>query len=185
MERNNVYRHLQFTSGVYDPPNSTAVGVQIELFLCPSNWRTGESNYAACHHDVEAQIAEDNHGVFFLNSSVRAEEIDDGLSNTIFLGEKVEDDGLTWASGTRATLRNTGLPLNWVNGNKAVPSGTAPFNMNSLQFVGGFSSTHPGGANFAFGDGSVRYLSDSISIDVYRQLGHRADDAPLDERGLY
>jgi prepilin-type processing-associated H-X9-DG protein len=41
--------------------------------------------------------------------------------------------------------------------------------------VGGFSSRHPGGANFAFGDGSVRFLKSTISPRVYRRLGNRAD----------
>ena len=47
--------------------------------------------------------------------------------------------------------------------------------------VGGFCSDHPGGANFAFGDGSIRYISDTISMQVFQQLGHRADGQLLDE----
>ena len=42
-------------------------------------------------------------------------------------------------------------------------------------FVGGFSSSHPGGANFAMGDGSIRYIVETLSMSVYRNLGHRAD----------
>ena len=45
-------------------------------------------HYAGCHHDVEAPIAANNTGVFFLNSSVRYEDITDGSSSTIFIGEK-------------------------------------------------------------------------------------------------
>ena len=41
--------------------------------------------------------------------------------------------------------------------------------------VGGFGSYHPGGANFAFGDGSVRFLSESTPPEMLQQLGHRAD----------
>jgi len=127
----------------------------------------GTSNYAGCHHDTEAPIAETNNGAFILNRALRVEDFSDGLSQTIFLGEKVVDAGdLGWMSGTRATLRNTG----WSPGGLPFP-GTAI----KGQTVGGFGSTHPGGAQFALGDGSVQFFSDSIAQVVFQQLGHRAD----------
>ena len=42
-------------------------------------------------HDVEAPIDTTNNGSFFLNSAVRYEDITDGTSKTIFLGEKLYD----------------------------------------------------------------------------------------------
>ena len=42
-------------------------------------------------------------------------------------------------------------------------------------FVGGYSSRHPGGANFAFGDGSVRFLKTSIEPGMFKLLANRAD----------
>ena len=38
----------------------------------------------------------------------------------------------------------------------------------------GFASLHPGGANFAFSDGSVHFLKQSISLVTYNALGSRA-----------
>jgi prepilin-type N-terminal cleavage/methylation domain-containing protein/prepilin-type processing-associated H-X9-DG protein len=35
----------------------------------------------------------------------------------------------------------------------------------------GFRSLHPGGANFAFGDGSVRFLKQTINIQTYNAVG--------------
>jgi prepilin-type processing-associated H-X9-DG protein len=104
--------------------------------------------------------------VFYLNSTVRYEDLEDGSSNTIFVGEKLQGPAdLGWASGTRGTLRNTGTALN-------SPVVSTPKNKDP---VGGFSSVHPGGANFAFGDGSVKFLKSGISPAVFRLLGNRAD----------
>jgi competence protein ComGC len=57
-----------------------------------------------------------------------------------------------------------------------VPSGVTP-----ALVVGGFESAHPLGAQFTFGDGSVRYLSEEIDGIVYRRLGHRADGELVDD----
>ena len=38
----------------------------------------------------------------------------------------------------------------------------------------------PGGANIGFGDGSVKFVADTIDIEVWRQLGNRADGKLLD-----
>jgi prepilin-type processing-associated H-X9-DG protein len=41
--------------------------------------------------------------------------------------------------------------------------------------VGGFSSHHAGGANFAFGDGSVRFLKATASPKILQMLANRND----------
>jgi prepilin-type processing-associated H-X9-DG protein len=41
--------------------------------------------------------------------------------------------------------------------------------------VGGFGSEHIGGANFAYGDGSVRYLHDGMNKELLAALANRGD----------
>jgi prepilin-type processing-associated H-X9-DG protein len=43
----------------------------------------------------------------------------------------------------------------------------------------GFRSGHTGGSQFAFGDGSVRFLPESIDMRTYQLLGCRNDGQPV------
>ena len=174
LDEGSIYRAIDLSKSVYDPANDRVRKLSPDAFQCPSapDFQPGTSDYAGCHHDVEAQIAADNHGVLFLNSHLRREDIRDGSAHTLFIGEKLAAfDDLGWMSGTRATLRNTGTPLNdppSLSGDTAV------------SYVGGFASSHPTGANVGFGDGSVKFVAETINFDVWRQLGHRADGELLD-----
>ena len=105
-----------------------------------------------------------NNGAFIYRRSRRNNDIRDGLSNTIFLGEVVRPD--TWESsniwtlarGNLDCLRNTTNPVNTLPG-----YGIAVFNLN-----GAFASWHPGGAVFAFGDGHVEFVNERIDFSVYQ-----------------
>ena len=115
MEQGVAYRHIDFAYGAYSKKNRPVAEMEISTLLCPSCWSGGSGgvNYAGCHHDVEKQIDADDHGMFFLNSELRTQEVPDGASHTIFLGEKLDEERrLGWMSGTRSTLRNTGTPIN-------------------------------------------------------------------------
>jgi prepilin-type processing-associated H-X9-DG protein len=63
-------------------------------------------------------------------------------------------------------------------------TGGGPFNPavpwcgNSVTTMRGFGSRHPGGCNFAMADGSIQFVSQSIDVNVYRQLATRADGLP-------
>ena len=207
-----VYRKLDFAADLYAPQNASARAVMLGTLLCPSfpgatRSNTGLmppgpldpalTNYAGCHNDVESPIDAKNNGVFFLNSRIRYEDVEDGTSCTIYFGEKIPDAAeLGWASGTRSTLRNTGSIVNAktppppfpglpstpadLSGADEATGGTAKGGSKVVgeaikPVVGGFGSRHPGGANIGMGDGSVRYLKNSIHTSVLAKLGNRAD----------
>jgi prepilin-type N-terminal cleavage/methylation domain-containing protein/prepilin-type processing-associated H-X9-DG protein len=185
-EQKNAFNKMNFNLGVYDAANSTVRAHSISNFHCPSNTVRGSSagiastSYAACHHDVEAPIDVTNNGVFYLNSNTRLDDVKDGTSSTIFLGERKTAIPmmLGWVSGTNATLRNTGTPI---NGNSVfrfsfdddLPAGEGETPANL--FVGGFGGPHPGGANVALGDGSVKFLRNTTAPHILRQLANRSD----------
>ena len=181
MEQRATFRGIDQSLGAYAAKNVQARRQVVRTLHCPSQNvasvdDVAQTTYAGCHHDVEAPIDVDNNGVFFLNSRVRFDDIDDGSSNTIFIGEVADIDALGWMSGTRATLRNTGSIAGRTTRNGAIPITSN----NSLLLVGGFSSSHTGGANFAFGDGSIRFLSQSISPALFQKFGNRHDGLMLD-----
>jgi prepilin-type processing-associated H-X9-DG protein len=210
MDHQEMFRKINFRAGVYDLSNQTVRSASVGVLICPDD-TSGRLNpvsnltstsYAGCHHEVEAPIDVDNHGVFFLNSRVSLGDVTDGLSHTFFVGEVAKTHPLGWFSGTRATLRNTGHPINRVDpsllgvglanptlfvGGDQDPGAiedmiTAGTIRVAPTFVGGFGSQHSfDGANFAFGDGSVRFLKAAIDPNVYRRLGHRADGEPIDD----
>jgi prepilin-type N-terminal cleavage/methylation domain-containing protein/prepilin-type processing-associated H-X9-DG protein len=131
------------------------------------------SSYAGCHHGSETPIDSDNNGLFFLNSKIGFEDIYDGSSNTVLFGEYVPNENwnLGWASGTRATLRNMGAISDFNTIYSATQAGIAP----KPDFVGGFSSAHPGTLNFCMADGSVKALSNTINATICEQIGNRED----------
>jgi prepilin-type N-terminal cleavage/methylation domain-containing protein/prepilin-type processing-associated H-X9-DG protein len=196
MEQKNAYNKTNFNAGAYDPVNATVRRHVMNSFACPSeNFSTGPSkpattNYAGCHHPVEAPIDVGNMGVFFLNSHIRYDDVTDGTANTVFVGEKLRDNTeLGWMSGTRSTLRNLGHVVNSMtagvggalaaeddeedDAERAKP--VAAGDPAAVLIVGGYGSKHPGGTNVAFGDGSVRFLKTTISPKILRLLGNRAD----------
>jgi hypothetical protein len=193
-----VYRAVDFNESVYSPANAAPREMSLPFFICPSatGYQQTASSYAGCQHDVEAPIDADNNGLLFLNSQIHLRDIRDGASHTIFLGEKrVDPDDLGWMSGTRATLRNVGSPLNepalvWptvgaADGQSSPGGPAAPIGESTrpITYVGGFGSEHPGAiALFGFADGSLHTLTDEISARLLRQLANRADGELLESR---
>jgi len=111
--------------------------------------------------------------------AVKIATITDGTSNTLLVGEtipaQVADSNFWDHNG--CTLGTT-VPINWVTLRPVCSDGntfgSADWQCRYSYASKGAKSKHPGGANFAFGDGSVRFLKNSINLATYCGLGSRA-----------
>ncbi len=115
-----------------------------------------------------AQLAQAN-GIFYFYSAVTIASITDGTSNTILLGEDTlglenagdQNQWQWWASGNYSDTMFTAMYP--INPQRKINMGGATVGINSDIATSAATSFHPGGANFAFADGSVKFLKDSIN----------------------
>lgn len=122
-------------------------------------------NYSGVFGSLEI---EDNHragdGVFYENSDTELADVFDGLSNTIFSGERKATLGtVTWVGVSPAVDEPFA---------RVVGAADHPPNSPAGHFED-FSSFHPGGANFVFGDGSVHMIGDTVDEEVFQGLATR------------
>jgi prepilin-type processing-associated H-X9-DG protein len=140
-------------------------------------------------------------GVFFIKSRIRMADITDGSAKTLLLGERSHDDAeydrltaeldpamgplASWGAWAAAynlktaqadVFLSSAVPLNY-----RVPLGSGEqdwtWEENRLCAYG---SEHPGGANFALADGSVRFIADSITFEALQALSTREGEEVID-----
>lgn len=103
-------------------------------------------------------------GVFFRNSRVSFKDVIDGLSKTVLVGERGSRLGCsTW--------------LGAISGAEALRArvvGTVDHALNADGHFDDYSSGHPRGVQFVFGDAGVRFVAEDIDLEVLRGLCTRA-----------
>jgi prepilin-type N-terminal cleavage/methylation domain-containing protein/prepilin-type processing-associated H-X9-DG protein len=200
----------------------------VQVFRCPSaiipfhvygpsyeNWivqKRVPTSYAVCGSGVSKQLYTASnaanldgafqlqHGSLTVGNRMRINQIADGLSNTIFLGEEnytlkpsytvaeldlqgvarrkavwqFGSDSIDCQFGMNEAFGSTGVPMNLA---PVTAADVAAGNATTAQleaYICGFGSRHQQGANFLLGDGSVRYISQGIDPATYSALGTRA-----------
>jgi prepilin-type processing-associated H-X9-DG protein/prepilin-type N-terminal cleavage/methylation domain-containing protein len=191
LEQDNLYRNLGFSVPVEGAANATWVKTDVKVFLCPSDQpqlggftvvdasttalaTLAASSYAACTGGDESDTeAASGMGIFYRNSKTRIADVTDGTSQTLLVGERAWSNAQGAWAGVVTNARIQRGPRNPTPGS---PTGAAPslvlahshLNNTTTDTDGGlddFSSQHPGGSNFLFADGSVRFLK-SIPSDL-------------------
>ena len=125
--------------------------------------------------------------MFGENSNTKIASVLDGTSSTLMVGEQTRElfNGVTtgwsyagWVSvgidpvgAWNLTFPPTGLNVWNYNNN------TSPLNKQRGRRASWYNaaSVHPGGVNFAFGDGSVRFISQTIDVPNLTRLCRMAD----------
>ncbi len=137
-------------------------------------------------------------GFFGKNSRTGMRDVIDGLSNTIMVGERSSLKPNQTAQPYAAVWAGRGGNNEAQNVRTSAYRGYTAYKMNSgVSDTGvtwpdeGFGSIHPGGAQFAFGDGSVRFISETINwtplntpldrLGTYNRLGRRNDGLSIGE----
>jgi len=188
----------------------TVYGTQVPVYLCPSDsssqqartdrantggYACGSTNYRGVSGSNWAWGSYTNNGpsgnnngldagdgIFWRADSTRRINllsITDGTSNTLMVGEDIPEinqhcgwPNANYANGTCSIPLNNGLVAGQPGYN----------NPGDWPNVYSFRSRHTGGANFALADGSTRFVTQSIDINLYRALatmkGNEVASAP-------
>ncbi len=191
--------------------NIAAAKQAIATFVCPTKaWRTsptdqqgfGCTDYAATYYtDLDPVTALPNAALraegALVTGGSRLSEVTDGASNTIFVAEDNGRDERMWANhvyldpldGQKRRLWRWAEPDNamgiskLINNNRAPRGGPAscPWNTNNCGPNDELFSFHAGGANVLLGDGSVRFLQETIAAAPLRAFITRAGDEAVSE----
>jgi len=226
VEQLPLYNTINFSRPTWVEANSTAAGVQINIFLCPSaanppdpvkmvdanqtplpvanplfaranyqyNMGWNDTSIAPADVNYNSPIVGCN-GPLYRNSGVTYAAVRDGLSNTAFAGEKAPYlADASWvgiipgyrhfAYNAFASAGTGGIGVNYDYPGALLAAHSGPSLYESprvihppnspLGHTDEFYALHPGGANCLMGDGSVRFIRQSINLLTWQAISSRA-----------
>lgn len=173
LEQNNLHHKIDFNSRWNASQNLPFTQVELSTFSCPSSWKDypGRTDYAGIRGsswNATSQLG--RNGALFpvspKHQAIKLSQITDGTSQTMIVAEAValgEDSHGFWASGLNCIGHDEGS-INNLQGSRDE-----------------IASLHPGGANVAFADGSTRFLSQSLPLEIVGALCTRNNSEVVGE----
>jgi prepilin-type N-terminal cleavage/methylation domain-containing protein/prepilin-type processing-associated H-X9-DG protein len=191
-EQRAIFNAVNFDFNIFQEPNATIHAVGIATLWCPSDPTVRRRveipaygltfNYTSyCgnqgpwwlfSYPPDPAVLNQNLGLFHEQSAVSPAQVTDGLSQTLLFGERAH--GLIdpwarpwlnwWASATEDT---TFYSWYGINPHRRYAHLADLPDWYPIAAIRSASSFHPGGAQFAFADGSVRFLKESIESTAF------------------
>lgn len=201
MEQTPLYEQVNFSLPIHDPSHQVVRETSIKSMICPSDigppifeiaegddhGHNGQRVFGGRGINVDDEehklfpIAKANYsgvfgtfdlhdgpaagdGLFYANSAHRFRDVTDGLSTTLMIGERSSRlGGVIWhgfvEDANAAEARIVGVADH-------VPN-------DPVGHFEDFSSMHVMGAQFAFADGSVKFIGETIDLRIYKALATR------------
>jgi prepilin-type N-terminal cleavage/methylation domain-containing protein/prepilin-type processing-associated H-X9-DG protein len=212
LEKGNLQRTIRFDLQVSDPLNFNARTTVVPTFVCASEVKTGTFTVVDANGNPLTQVARgsyvamngvlgvssdafDNNGVFLRSQPQRIADITDGLSNTLFIGERCSSmSDTSWTGAvTNAVVPALRYPdpadrlanaeaaaaLVLAHGSRDhIPNNALVFDADAT------ASFHTQGVNFLYGDGSVHMIANTINGLVYEALLTRSGGETISGSGF-
>ena len=204
LEQGNLYNSYNNNLSFQTDANSTTRVTYVNSFLCPDDTPVMFTNNGGAINDVKGNYGinwgQGGYGTsplpapFGLNYGATIAEITDGLSQTFLMSElkqtphptgqpvgTVDRRGRIWSDQDSSHQISTFLTPNspapdygtcW-----AFPNLKAPCNRDTNSGNNSYIATrsfHPGGVNLLLGDGSVRFIKDSINPANWNALSSKS-----------
>jgi type II secretory pathway pseudopilin PulG len=166
---------------VFSCPSDRLLGTFTATDGGANSWALAQGSYVACNGNdgVDDNTTPPHTGAFVRAvRGFRFADINDGLSNTFFVGERCTTMSLaTWAGvPLGAIVPSVRAPGDYSGGSALVLGHCGPHlpNDNIVTDADAMSSAHVAGVQFLLGDGSVRLIVNSITQQTYDALATRA-----------
>jgi prepilin-type N-terminal cleavage/methylation domain-containing protein len=196
VEESALQDKINFKISALETVNQPAAGLAVPIYRCPSysgpSFAEGNlypSGKYAIGNYVSIGASDVDHlyavslkpeGVMYPQSKTKPKEVKDGLSKTVFIAESREEKMRVWIDGRTGAYTALAFGNGFAPLAQPVALNYTPYYVADVNCVYGPSSTHPGGANHLYGDGSVHLLLDTINKATYLGICTRAGGETID-----